>query len=46
MNTNLFEKDAQPSFNNSHLLIQGQSDNNHIFYFQYHKNNVNYLDNQ
>ena len=46
INTNLGEKDVQSPFNNSHLLIQGQSDNNHIFYSQYHKSNVNLLDNQ
>ena len=45
MNTNLVENSQSP-FNNSHILIQGQSDNNHIFYSQYHKNNVNLLDNQ
>ena len=46
MNPNLVEKDEQSPFNNSHILIQGQSDNNHIFYSQYHKSNVNLLDNQ
>ena len=34
MNPNLVEKDEQSPFNNSHILIQGQSDNNHIFYSQ------------